>query len=140
MDDSHRGVIGASIVAGFLLVLFCAQGAWLGARVLFDLGVPGNYVIGEGFSCSKRAGCSSPHGTFTSDDGKVTREDVRLDGRTGPELRQGSVVRAYDVGAHEAVYGPEARRNYEGLVVLTLWGVGLVAVVFGSGYLWLTRK
>lgn len=141
MDDSHRGVIGASIVVGFLVALFCAQGAWLGTKVLFDLGTPGNYVIGEGFFCHKRvSGCASPHGTFTSDDGRVVREDVQLDGEIADDRRQGDVVRAYDVGAHQAVYGPEARRDHEGLVVLTVWCAGVVAVVFGSGYLWLTRK
>lgn len=141
MDDSHRGVIGASIVVGFLLVLFCGQGAWLGAKVLFDLGTSGSYVIGEGFFCHKRvSGCDSSHGTFTSDDGRVIREDVRLDGEIGRERRQGDVVRAYDVGAQRAVYGSEARRDHRGLAVLTLWGTALVTVVAGTGYLWLTRK
>ncbi|MCX2950894.1 hypothetical protein [Lentzea sp. NEAU-D7] len=140
MDDSHRGVIGASVVAGFLLVLFCAQGAWLGARFALDLGTSGGYVIGEGFHCGKRTGCSSPHGTFTSDDGEVVREDVRLDGRLEAAPGRGGTVRAYDIGEPGTVYRAEERHDHPGLVSLTLWGAGLVAVVFGTGYLWRTRK
>jgi hypothetical protein len=140
VDDSHRGVIGASIVVGFLLVLFCAQGAWLGARFALDLGTSGRYVIGEGFSCGKRIGCTSPHGTFTSHDGKVTREDVRLDSGLAAHLGRGDVVPAYDIGEPRTVYPADQRQSSPGLVFLTLWGVGLVAVVFGSGYLWRTRK
>ncbi|GGN15936.1 hypothetical protein GCM10011609_65750 [Lentzea pudingi] len=141
MDDSHRGVVGASVVVGFLLVLFCAQSAWLGARFALDLGTSGTYVIGEGFYCSKRAGvgCHSPHGTFTSHDGKVRREDVRLNTDLQPHLGQGDVVPAYDVDEPKTVYRA-GEPNYEGIAFLTLWGAGAVVFVMGTGYLWLTRK
>ena len=139
MDDSHRGVVGASIVVGFLLVLFCTQGAWQGAQFVFDLGRAGDYVIGEGFSCGRRNGCSSEQGVFTSDDGEVRRE-IRLRGRLERQPGQGGTVRAYDIGDPKDVFLEESRFDAANVGFPTVWGMGAVAVVFGSGYLWLTRK
>ncbi|MDX3662517.1 hypothetical protein PV646_34905 [Streptomyces sp. ID05-26A] len=140
MDDSHRGVVGASVVVGFLLALFCAQSAWLGAVAALDIGRPGTYVVGEGFSCAPRTGCISPDGRFTSEDGEVIREEVRLDVDLPAHLGPGDIVPAYDIGDAEGVHSHQIRRDHRGLGILTLWGAGVVVVVMGTGYLWLTRK
>lgn len=116
MGEPRRGLAGLTVFAGILFALFSAESTLISTRITFDLGTPGTYVFDEEPSCGGRepAPCHSCSGTFTSDDGLVTRTDVSLSGSFGQGLGKGSRFRAFDVGCQKSVYSPETRNGKVG--------------------------
>ncbi len=139
--EPHRGIAGVSIAVGVLLLLFFADGLPRAVEITFDLGTPGTYVIGDQPQCGIDSPdrCASRTGTFTSDDGQVTRNDIRLAGSLRGGFDQGDRVRAFDVGEPREVYSPETRFGNPAPLVFVPFGTGLLAIVLGSLYLWWHR-
>ncbi|MDX8036053.1 hypothetical protein SK803_38155 [Lentzea sp. BCCO 10_0856] len=143
MAEPRRGIAGVAIAAGILMMLFQAEAVVVATKVTFDLGTPGVYLFAEEPSCggrSRATPCSSWDGTFTSDDGKVTRAGVGLAGQLPKGFAKGDSVRAFEVGDPNQVYSPEAKHGDMIWMYYMMGGMGLLAVVLGSCYLWWYRN
>jgi hypothetical protein len=138
--DSGREDTGAAIaiVVGVILLALCVPALPKAFKVAFNLGTPGTYVVGDVPECSVR--CYTRTGTFTSDDGKVTRTGVHVRNGLPRGSQQGARVRAFDIGAPDEVFTDEGQAGYPYALPIILGLLGLVGTVLGVEHVWATRR
>ncbi|MEU0880177.1 hypothetical protein ABZ345_16375 [Lentzea sp. NPDC005914] len=138
-SPSPRLIAGLMVLAGVVLLLFFAPDLPAAIDYQFERGTPGTYVIDDEPTCvwDRPERCSTRRGTFTSDDGTVTRT-VELPGFLPEGSSRGDRLRAYDIGEPLAVYSKETD-GYPVAVVFLACGLGPLMVLFGGLYLWRRR-
>ena len=134
-SPSPRLIAGLMVVSGAFLLLFSAPQLPTAIDYQFDRGIPGTYVIDDEPTCvgDLPYRCFTDRGTFTSDDGTVTRT-VELPGRLPEGSGMGDRLRAYDIGEPLSVYSKEMN-GYPVAVVFLACGLAPLMVLFGGLYL-----
>ncbi|WP_112264957.1 hypothetical protein [Lentzea terrae] len=83
---------------------------------------------------------ASRTGTFTSEDGKITRAGVHVRNGLPRGLKVGERIRAFDIGTKDEVYTSEGQAGYPYALPFILGGVGTIALVLGAEHAWRNRK
>jgi hypothetical protein len=126
------------LMLGVLLLVVGMQGAESTAKIRSGDVAVGTYVVDGEPRCSLV--CRSSDGTFTSDDGKVTRSDVSLGQRQPLGLKKGDRIRAVDIGDEHEVHPPEVMNNRSFFTPSVFGGMGLAGIVAGLVMLWRNRN
>ncbi|MEV6243634.1 hypothetical protein [Lentzea sp. NPDC051838] len=138
-DDDQYGTHAAiAVVIGIVLLAISLPALPKAFKVSLDLGTPGTYVVSSQIECSAR--CYSRSGTFTSDDGKTTRSGVHIRNGLPRGLKEGTSVRAFDIGARDEVFTHEGQAGYPYGLFFILGIVGAAALVLGVDHAWRNRK
>lgn len=137
-DDRTDMFAAIAVVVGIVLLAISLPAFPKAVKIAFDLGTPGTYVVGAVIECSAR--CYSRTGTFTSEDGKITRAGVHVRNGLPRGLKVGERIRAFDIGTKDEVYTSEGQAGYPYALPFILGGVGTIALVLGAEHAWRNRK
>ncbi|SDJ75297.1 hypothetical protein SAMN04488074_103125 [Lentzea albidocapillata subsp. violacea] len=137
--DGNDAIAAIAILVGLVLAFVCIPLFQKSVKIAFDLGTPGTYVVVgvpdcTGFRCYTRTG------TFTSDDGKVTRSGVHVRNGLRRGLKQGDRVRAFDIGTADEVFTNEGQNGYPSALPIIFGPAGLLGIGLGLQHFWATRK
>lgn len=136
--DSNDAIAAIAIIVGVILMVFCIPTFPKAVKIALELGTPGTYVVGDVPECSFR--CYTRTGTFTSDDGKVTRSGVHVRNGLPRGLKQGDRVRAFDIGTANEVFTREGQAGYPYALPIVLGPAGLLGIGLGLQHIWATRR
>lgn len=137
-SDRNDTIAAIAIVVGIILLAFCVPAFPKAVKIAFDLGTPGTYVVGDVPECSFR--CYTRTGTFTSDDGKVTRAGVHVRNGLPRGLKQGDRVRAFDIGTRHEVFSNEGQNGYPSALPIIFGPLGLLGLGLGLQHVWATWR
>jgi len=136
MTESERNnaIAAVALVVGAILLALSVPTVPKAFKIAFDLGAPGMYVVGDVPECSFR--CYSRAGTFTSDDGKITRSGVHVRNGMPRGLKQGDTIRAFDIGTPNEVFSNEGQNGYPSALPIIAGLAGLLGAGLGLQHVW----
>ncbi|GAA3632897.1 hypothetical protein GCM10022267_19620 [Lentzea roselyniae] len=135
--DRENTIAVIAIMGGILLLALCVPTFPKAVKIAFDLGTPGVYAVGDVPECSFR--CYTRTGTFTSDDGKVTRTGVHVRNGLPRGLKQGDSVRAFDIGTPGEVFTNEGQGGCPYALPIMFGPLGLIGLGLGLQHVWASR-